>query len=139
MKIYNNPTPIPSVAKEPNFKAIRSIKSDILYNKHPELAKELVDAFRANYYYFAQMLKNMGGEELSCTVGDAFLVYIPRLEESNWVYRVDAVPKVDIIRLFDLSVRKEWNVSSNSDTPDKVTIELSTYDLTRGRITYRHK
>lgn len=55
---------------------------------------------------------------------DAFLVYIPRLEESNWVYRVDAVPKVDIIRLFDLSVRKEWNVSINSDTPDKVIIEL---------------
>ena len=35
-----------------------------------------VDAFRANYYYFAQMLKNLGGGELSCTVGDAFLVYI---------------------------------------------------------------
>lgn len=43
---------------------------------HEVWTDDEVDAFRANYYYFAQMLKNMGGEELSCTVGDAFLVYI---------------------------------------------------------------
>lgn len=55
---------------------------------------------------------------------DSFVVYIPQFEENSWVYKVDATPKVDIIRLFDLTVKKVWNVSSNSDTPNEVTVEL---------------
>ena len=55
---------------------------------------------------------------------DSFVVYIPQFEEDSWVYKVDATPKVDIIRLFDLTVRKVWNVSSDSDTPNEVTVEL---------------
>ena len=33
-------------------------------------------AFRANYYYFRQIFESMGGGNLDCTVGDAFLGYL---------------------------------------------------------------
>ena len=33
-------------------------------------------AFRANYYYFRQLFESMGGANLGCTVGDAFLGYL---------------------------------------------------------------
>lgn len=55
---------------------------------------------------------------------DSFLVYIPYLEENSWTYKLDATPKVDIIRLFDLTVQKVWNVSTDSDIPNEVTVEL---------------
>ena len=55
---------------------------------------------------------------------DPFLIYMPKFEENKWTYTINATPKVDIIRLFDLTVKKEWNVSSDSDTPNKVTVEL---------------
>ena len=55
---------------------------------------------------------------------DPFLIYMPKFEEDKWTYEVNATPKVDIIRLFDLTVKKEWNVSSDSDTPNEVTVEL---------------
>lgn len=84
-----------------------------------DLGTVIFDELDLGLYLVEQINKVEGYSKI-----DAFLVYIPRVEENNWVYRVDALPKVDIIRLFDLSVRKEWNVSSNSDTPDKVIIEL---------------
>ena len=55
---------------------------------------------------------------------DPFLMYIPVNENNGWIYEVDAEPKVDIIRLFDLTVKKEWNVISGSNTPNEVVIEL---------------
>ena len=55
---------------------------------------------------------------------EPFLMYIPVNENNGWIYEVDAEPKVDIIRLLDLTVKKEWNVISGSNTPSEVTIEL---------------
>ena len=55
---------------------------------------------------------------------EPFLMYIPVNENNGWIYEVDAEPKVDIIRLFDLTVKKEWNVISGSNTPNEVVIEL---------------
>jgi len=55
---------------------------------------------------------------------DPFLVYIPKVIENKWVYDVEALPKVDIIRLFDLGVEKVWNVSTDIETPKEVIIEL---------------
>ena len=49
---------------------------------------------------------------------------MPKFEDNKWTYEINATPKVDIIRLFDLTVKKEWNVSSDSDTPNEVTVEL---------------
>ena len=53
-----------------------------------------------------------------------FLVMIPQNQDNSWVYDVEATPKVDIIRLFDLTVEKIWNVSSNINIPKEVIIEL---------------
>lgn len=55
---------------------------------------------------------------------DSFLVNIPKTIDGIWTYDIEAVPKVDIIRLFDLTVEKVWGVSNDNDIPNKVTIEL---------------
>lgn len=47
MQINNNPQ-VPSQTVAPNFKAIKSVKCKGLYKRHPELSKELVEAFRTN-------------------------------------------------------------------------------------------
>lgn len=53
-----------------------------------------------------------------------FLVFIPKVIDNKWTYDIKATPKVDIIRLFDLTVEKVWNVSTNTKVPNEVTIEL---------------
>ena len=60
---------------------------------------------------------------------DSFLVYLPQVEENSWIYKVDATPKVDIIRLFDLIVEKVWNVTSGTDIPNEITIDLYKDDV----------
>jgi len=54
---------------------------------------------------------------------DSFLIYTPAIINNNWEYDIEATPKVNFYRLFDLSVKKVWNVSDNN-IPEKVTIEL---------------
>lgn len=46
--------------------------------KEPEekWTEEECSAFRANYYYFRHVYEELGGNELQCTVGDAFLTYV---------------------------------------------------------------
>lgn len=53
-----------------------------------------------------------------------FTVMIPQVQGNSWIYEIEATPKVDIIRLFDLTVKKVWNVSSDVDIPNEVTVEL---------------
>lgn len=53
-----------------------------------------------------------------------FTVMIPQVQDNSWIYEIEATPKVDIIRLFDLTVKKVWNVSSDVDIPNEVTVEL---------------
>lgn len=55
---------------------------------------------------------------------EPFLIYLPQFEENKWVYEVDATPKVDITKLFDLTVEKIWNVTSGTDIPSEITIDL---------------
>lgn len=55
---------------------------------------------------------------------EPFLVMIPQILDNKWVYEVEAVPKVDIVRLVDLSVEKVWNVTYGSEVPDMVTVCL---------------
>lgn len=55
---------------------------------------------------------------------DSFTVMIPQMQDNQWIYDIEAEPKVDIIRLFDLTVEKVWNVSTNVTTPKEVIIEL---------------
>lgn len=55
---------------------------------------------------------------------EPFLVFIPEVIDNKWVYDIEAEPKIDIIRLFDLTVDKVWNVSTDVIIPSSVTIEL---------------
>lgn len=52
-----------------------------------------------------------------------FLIMIPKTIDNSWNYDIEASPKIDIIKLFDLSVEKVWNVN-NTSIPKEVTIEL---------------
>ena len=54
---------------------------------------------------------------------DSFLVVIPKVEDSNWIYDVKAKPKTDICKSIDIVVEKKWNSNSNN-LPNDVTIEL---------------
>ena len=54
---------------------------------------------------------------------DSFLIYTPAIINNKWSYDIEATPKVDLYRLFDLSVKKVWNVNDNN-IPKQVTIEL---------------
>ena len=58
------------------------------------------------------------------SVIDPFLVMIPQVQDNSWVYDVEATPKVDIIKLFDLTVIKVWNVSTDTEVPKEVVVEL---------------
>ena len=53
-----------------------------------------------------------------------FLVYIPKDIDNKWAYDIESSPKIDIIRLFDITVEKIWNVSTDTNIPNEVTIEL---------------
>ena len=55
---------------------------------------------------------------------DSFLVNIPKSIDNKWNYDIEAIPKIDIIKLFDLTVEKVWGVSGDNNIPDSVTIEL---------------
>lgn len=70
---------------------------------------------------------------------DPFLVFIPEIIDNIWVYDVNAEPKVDIIRLFDLSVEKVWNVSTNINIPESVIIELLINDEVIDTVTLNNK
>ena len=55
---------------------------------------------------------------------DPFLVYLPQVENNSWIYQIDATPKIDILRLFDLTVQKIWNVTSGTIIPNEIMIDL---------------
>lgn len=50
MRIYNDPTQVPPVARQPQFKAIKSVSIEGLYNKpeYKELANDLVKTLKSN-------------------------------------------------------------------------------------------
>lgn len=54
---------------------------------------------------------------------DPFLVAIPKVEDSIWIYDINALPKTDIYRIIDLVVEKKWNTVSKN-IPKYVSVEL---------------
>ena len=55
---------------------------------------------------------------------EEFLIMIPEILDNKWNYNIEALPKVDIIRLFDLTIEKVWNVSDDSNVPNEITVQL---------------
>ena len=53
-----------------------------------------------------------------------FLIMIPEFIGDEWNYDIEATPKTDIIKLMDIIVRKEWNISSNKMIPEEIEIQL---------------
>lgn len=53
-----------------------------------------------------------------------FLIMIPEFIDDEWNYDIEATPKTDIIKLMDITVRKEWNISSNKMIPEEIEIQL---------------
>lgn len=52
-----------------------------------------------------------------------FLVQLPQDIDNQWHYSIDAIPKTEIIKVIDLSVKKVWN-NNNYAISDFVTINL---------------
>lgn len=57
---------------------------------------------------------------------EPFLALIPIDEENKWTYDIKAIPKTEIFKVIDITVRKAWNVDLKyfEKLPEKVTIEL---------------
>lgn len=55
---------------------------------------------------------------------ESFSVMIPEIVNQKWNFHIQASPKTDIIKLFDLTVKKVWNVGYKSDILNEVTIQL---------------
>lgn len=53
-----------------------------------------------------------------------FLIMIPEFIDDEWNYDIEATPKTDIIKLMDIIVRKEWNISSNKMIPEEIEVQL---------------
>lgn len=53
-----------------------------------------------------------------------FLIMIPEFIDDEWNYDIEATPKTDIIKLMDITVRKEWNISSNKMIPEEIEVQL---------------
>lgn len=53
-----------------------------------------------------------------------FVVCLPSAYNAQWSYDIDASPKVDVLRLTDISVSKIWN-DDGSQRPENVEIQLT--------------
>ena len=54
---------------------------------------------------------------------EPFLITIPNIENNSWIYDIKSLPKTEIYREIDLTVKKVWN-SNNKNNPSQVTINL---------------
>ena len=53
-----------------------------------------------------------------------FLIMIPEFIDDEWNYDIEATPHTDLLKLMDITVRKEWNISSNKMIPEEIEIQL---------------
>lgn len=53
-----------------------------------------------------------------------FLVTVPMATEDGYQYHVDATPKIDVVRLMDITIEKVWNTDGYTEIPQSVTIQL---------------
>ena len=53
---------------------------------------------------------------------DSYLITIPTIIDNNWIYDLNSEPKVEIIKLVDITINKVWNTTR--DIKNNVTVEL---------------
>lgn len=101
-------------------KCIKNINLPSQTNKTNDEGIVIFDELRLGLYLVKQTNKVEGYSNIT-----SFLVAIPQVQDNKWTYDINAIPKTDIIRIMDLSVKKVWNDSTNLEThPKSVTIEL---------------
>ena len=54
----------------------------------------------------------------------SFLVTIPMETENGYQYHVNATPKMDVVRLTDITIQKVWNTGNTGKHPTSVTVQL---------------
>lgn len=58
------------------------------------------------------------------SVFEPFLVMLPQVVDNVWSYEINSQPKIDIVKLVDLTVKKVWNNSKKTVLPESVMVEL---------------
>lgn len=71
-------------------------------------------------YYFVKQTNSVEGYA-PCT---SFLVTVPIKSGNEYIYHVDASPKIDIARLIDITIKKVWNTDESTPISKKVTVQL---------------
>ena len=64
-------------------------------------SEEEISSFRANYYYFKQMFESLGGINLQCTIGDAFLSYINIYGYASFKEKSGTIIKEEIQKIWE--------------------------------------
>lgn len=60
---------------------------------------------------------------------NTFLLNIPMVVDNKFEYDINTTPKIELTKLFDITVYKIWNNPKNNNIPSKVTIELIKNDI----------
>ena len=55
---------------------------------------------------------------------DPYLLTIPTSTNGEWVYDVTSLPKPEIEKLADLTIKKIWNNSTNEKLPDTIIVDI---------------
>lgn len=55
---------------------------------------------------------------------EPFLISVPMLQDSGWIYNVKAAPKAGAIRLINVSVNKAWRDTGSSSRPESIEVML---------------
>lgn len=92
----------------PTYKGITNSEGIVIFNEL-DLGLYLITETKTNEKY---------------SLFEPFILMLPLQDNNNWVYSVLSNPKTDIIKLIDLTVKKEWNNSTSNKLPKSVTIEL---------------
>lgn len=55
---------------------------------------------------------------------NSFLIMLPKEINNSFEYNIDATPKIEIVSLIDIKIKKVWNTDKKNKILDYVTIEL---------------
>ena len=69
------------------------------------------------------LVKQIGQVEGFATCA-SFLVTVPMTGENEFLYAVDASPKMEVSRLVTVTVQKVWNTDNTAQIPDNVVVQL---------------
>lgn len=115
--------------KECNYKITNENIENIakcLENKNLEKVKKITkngtvefNNLNLGVYYIKQTNNVEGYTQIS-----PFIITLPQEINNTWEYNIDASPKINILSLTDITIKKIWNIDNENKIPDSVTVEL---------------